>query len=229
MNENNGWNDKQILLLKNWIIVCKKYKTQHDYERRIYKKKIRLLLWLSIIINSIVTALGAIAVGVIQKNMPLLILSTVLSTINTMLNVYKKNDNPEENMMKHSELMKGYSEIIYKIEKELPKDIKDKINCAVFTEEIAEQMLSLGNDSNELGINIEDDCEDIISSPPIIVSGLSEENSKKFELFFNPRGSMNELDRKQKSIKNFDLGRSFIEIYQKERYDEHNNEAENKV
>jgi hypothetical protein len=142
---NNTWNKKKEKQLKKWINTCKVLNILHEKDKNSIKKQINRLLIVNILFSSIITICSSIAVSTTYY-FSLIIISGILSTINTGIGIYKKSVNLESKLTKHIDSIRGYREIIFKIEQQLSLDINERMDGNTFIKDISLEMLNLESD-----------------------------------------------------------------------------------
>lgn len=212
----NNWDQKKEIQLNEWKYVCEVYNQLHEKQKEYYKKKVNYLIIPTIIISSTVTILSSIATAT-ENNFLLNVISAILSGTAACFTLYAKNDAPDQKIIRHSESAKGYREIVLKIESHLAIDIESRINGNEFIKDISLKMLDLETgsesipiitkteflklnnitcDNKKVGLDKKKDNQDLESDEkkdnPDTISGLSNNQNKKFELFFRKFPSFNQ-------------------------------------
>jgi hypothetical protein len=199
----NEWNIENEEKLNEWKQHCVKYSLEHSKNSSHLKKKIKRIMYFTIILSGIASILSGIASYYNHDNIHLVISVSIINGIITSLNLYKNLENFEKSMKLHIESAKGYNEISMKITEHLLIEPNERIKYHIFEKNIILQMLSYDNENILLTINnkphntqhiiaentkqITDVSTNIIPSPnkPIYIPQLTKNDSERFGLFLN--------------------------------------------
>lgn len=203
----NEWNMENEEKLNEWKQHCIKYSLEHTKISSYLKKKIKRIMYFTIILSGIASILSGIASYYNHDNIHLVISVSIINGIITSLNLYKNLENFEKSMKLHIESAKGYNEISMKITEQLLIEPNERIKYHIFEKNIILQMLSYDNENILLTIdNKPHHSEDIIAentkqithvstnnnpSPnkpnyiPQLIPQLTKYESERFGLFLN--------------------------------------------
>lgn len=203
----NEWNMENEEKLNEWKQHCIKYSLEHSKISSYLKKKIKRIMYFTIILSGIASILSGIASYYNHDNIHLVISVSIINGIITSLNLYKNLENFEKTMKLHIESAKGYNEISMKITEQLLIEPNERIKYHIFEKNIILQMLSYDNENILLTIdNKPHHPQDIIAentkqithvstnnnpSPnkpiyiPQLIPQLTKYESERFGLFLN--------------------------------------------
>ena len=149
----NEWNTENEEKLNEWKQYCIKYSLEHSNNSNHFKRKIKRIMYFTILLSGIASILSGIASYFNDNNVHLIISVSIINGIITSLNLYKNLENFEKSMKLHIESAKGYNEISMKITEQLLIEPNERIKYHIFEKNIILQMLSYDNENILLTID----------------------------------------------------------------------------
>lgn len=143
MNMTNNWNndtERKINKIKNG---CQQYIIAHDKKRKSYKKLLDIITFQSIIFSVTSTMLSTFASYPKTKNFWIIITIGIMSAISSGVGILVAYINPTKKLSNHIDTRNRYKHIVYKIEKEMFYERKNRKDCNEFMREICKEMLEL--------------------------------------------------------------------------------------
>ena len=149
----NDWNIENEEKLNEWKQHCIKYSLEHTKNSNHLKRKIKQIMYCTILLSGVASILSGIASYFNHNNVHLVISVSIINGVITSLNLYKNLENFEKSMKLHIESAKGYNEISMKITEQLLIETNERIKYHIFEKNIILQMLSYDNENILLTID----------------------------------------------------------------------------